>query len=413
VNSTTTEHRACELGGDAYFADPYPDYARLRAAEEPVFDATTKSWMISRYRQVDALLRDARTSKNSQRACPTAFDQSVLFRDPPEHTRARNILNQAFSGNVLRGIDDRIAAAADQLIDRMAPGADFISAFALPLPVAIVADLLGVPQADQEALTAWSSEFIEDDSKPKDDVPQRQYAAICAMTDYFERLVARRRNQTREDGLAVLMQAQSSGALSHDELIGNCILLMVAGHETTVNLLGNGLYLLLRNPAQMALLNQQPDLWTSAIEEILRYESPVQFGTFRVTTKPIQIGGQTIETGAAVTALIGSANRDPEEFPDPDRFDVRRQPNRHLAFGTGPHRCMGGALARTEARVGFSRLFARLPTVRLADESAPRPGRQAFWRRWLGTAGEKPGPITPRWRKNLVTRGLMELRVCW
>jgi cytochrome P450 len=179
---------------------------------------------------------------------------------------------------------------------------------------------------------------------------------------------------------------------------------MVAGHETTVNLLGNGLYLLLRHPEQLELLKRRPELWPSAIEEMLRFESPVQLGTFRLATEPLSIAGVTLDSGSAVTAVIGGANRDPEQFPEPDRFDIARMPNRHLAFGMGPHRCLGAALARTEARVGFARLFERLPHLRLAIE--PAKGRLKLpWIRQLAQA--------PKWRSNAITRGLTELKVAW
>lgn len=401
MNSTSAFH------GDSFFADPYATYARVRDRGEPVFEPISQAWLITRYSDVEALLRESRVSKNFRRDAPTAFDMSVLFQDPPDHTRVREILNRAFSGDAMKGLDGFVRQVADDLIDRMKAGerTDFMSAFALPLPVAVIAGLLGIPSGDAEELYRLSGAFIVEDSVPAAESRRLQYAAVSSMTEYFRQLVDRRRNHLRDDVLSALVQARDEKRLSDDELIGNCILLMVAGHETTVNLLGNGLHLLLRHPEQQARLSAQPGLWTSAIEEMLRYESPVQLGTFRVTTAPLEYSGGRVEAGCSVTAVIGSANRDPAQFPEPDRFDITRTPNRHLAFGMGPHRCLGGALARTEAKIGFSRLLERLPNLRLAAD--PVKG----WRRMV--PWDRPPVPWPHWRKNAVTRGFTELRVAW
>jgi pimeloyl-[acyl-carrier protein] synthase len=387
-------HPACQLefGGASFFADPYSTYADIRATGIPAFDPISRGWMITRYADVEALLRDVHVSKNFQRAEPTPFESSVLFQDPPDHSRVRGILNRAFSTDSMEGIEDRIRQIADGLIDRTATsskGVDFMTAFAQPLPVAVTAELLGIPPEDSGELHRHCGEFIVEETVPAEESLRRQYLAICAMTEYFEELIARRqaRPYSRE-ALSTLIQAHEERQLSRGELIGNCILLMIAGHETTVNLLGNGLHLLLRNPRLLELLKRQASLWPSAIEEILRYEAPVQLGTFRITTSPLEIAGRTLDAGSLVTVVIGAANRDPAQFPEPDRFDITRTPNRHLAFGMGPHRCLGSWLARVEARIGFSRLFERLPDLRLAA-----------------------GPA--RWRNNAITRGLSELVVSW
>jgi pimeloyl-[acyl-carrier protein] synthase len=396
-----------ELSGASFFADPYSTYARIRARGVPAWESNSGAWLVTRYADVESLLRDARLSKTFRRETPTPFETSVLFQDPPAHTRVRAMLNQAFSGDAMQGLEDRVLQIADALIDRMLPGraADFMSSFAEPLPLAVISGMLGVPPDAAEKLHNLAAGFIVDDSIAPAESQRRQYASICSMAKYFQESIASRGDRRCPDVLGAMMQAHNEqDRLTRDELIGNCILLMVAGHETTVNLLGNGLYLLLRHREQLELLQRQPELWPSAIEEMLRFESPVQLGTFRRATAPIEIAGGTVNSGSAVTAVIGAANRDPEQFPDPDRFDITRTPNRHLAFGMGPHRCLGAALARTEARIAFARLFERLPDLRFARETA----KNWFKLPWLRNAAQ-----APKWRRNAITRGLTELKVSW
>jgi cytochrome P450 len=400
-----------EFGEASFFADPYSTYARIRARGVPAWESNSGAWLITRYADVESLLRDARLSKAFQRETPTPFEASVLFQDPPAHTRVRGILNQAFSGGAMQGLEDRVLQIADALIDRMLSGraADFMSAFAEPLPVAVISGLLGVPPEDAEKLHNLAAGFIVEDSLAPEESQRLQYASIGSMAEYFQESIASRGDRRCPDALGAMMQAHNqvgnyANRLSRDELIGNCILLMVAGHETTVNLLGNGLYLLLRHREQLELLKRRPELWPSAIEEMLRFESPVQLGTFRHATAPIEIAGGTVNSGSAVTAVIGAANRDPEQFPEPDRFDITRVPNRHLAFGMGPHRCLGAALARTEARIAFARLFERLPDLCLATV----PAKNWFKLPWLRDAAQ-----APKWRHNAVTRGLTELKISW
>ncbi len=393
-----------ELRGPSFFADPYPVYAALRQCRQPVFDETLQSWIVTRYADVEAVLRDPRISKKIQRATPTPFESSVLFLDPPDHGRIRGLLNQAFAA-LPENLEDRVRRIADGLIDQMilTRRADFIKEFALPLPVAVIAEVLGVPAGDTARLHAWSSEFILDAGVEPADKDRRQYAAICAMEEYFRGLIASGQAQ----GIIAMLSRQDAGGarLSAEELIGNCILLMVAGHETTVNLLGNGLHLLLAEPARLARIRGDAKLLDTAIEEMLRFESPVQLGTFRVAAEEVVVGGRTIAAGEMITAVIGAANRDPEQFAQPDVFDPARTPNRHLGFGFGPHRCIGAQLARAEARIGFTRLLERLPDLALA---APPAG-------WLSSAlgrfspGRAKPTVQPRWRQTAITRGLSEL----
>jgi cytochrome P450 len=395
-----------ELSGAAFFNDPYPAYARLRGMREPVYNEGTHAWMITRFADVESVLRDPRISKKIQRATATAFETSVLFRDPPDHGRIRGLLNQVFAG-MPEDLDERVRRIADGLIDRMKEGrkADFMRDFALPLPVAVIAEVLGIPAGDMERLHGWSAEFIIDEGVSQAESDQRQYAAICGMDEYFRGLIS---SGPVGGMIGAMLRADPTGdKLSQDELIGNCILLMVAGHETTVNLLGNGLYLLLQQRERLERVKADPKLLPIAIEETLRYESPVQLGTFRVTAETVEIGGRTIEAGALITAVIGAANRDPEIFADPDTFDLGRTSNRHLGFGFGPHRCIGAQLARSEARVGFARLFERLPNLAL-DTVPPTWLASALQRVGLGKPAET---WPPHWRHTAVTRGLVELKI--
>lgn len=386
-----------DLASPEFLADPYPTYARLRENRGPVFLSFAGSaggmWLVTRYGDVSAVLKETGISKETGRFVPppppTPLDATMLFKDPPVHSRMRSLANQAFTPKRVKDLEGRIEEIANTLIDRVATQGemDFIADFAMPLPIIVIAEMLGVPAEDRETFRRWSNDLISgtDMVRGTDERRRKQGEAIQSLTIYFTRLIAERRAEPRGDIISALIEAQEEGGrMSHEELLGTCILLLVAGHETTVNLFGNGLLTLLRNPDQMALLIERPDLLPSAIEEMLRFESPVQRGTFRMSIAPVEIGGTTIEPGHIVSAVLGAANRDSEQFPDADRFDITRSPNRHLAFGLGIHFCLGSALARTEARLGFGRLLERLPNLQLASE-------------------------TPDWNQNTLIRGLRSL----
>jgi cytochrome P450 len=387
------------FSGAAFFADPYAVYAAIRALPEPLFDPGTRSWLICRFADVETLLLHERglsktvrgPPENMESAEPSPFDTAVLFRDPPGHARSRMLINQAFSCGAMDGLAQRVCRIADRIIDEIAAkgGCDFMTAFALPLPVTVIIEIMGIPQDDKPRLQAWSSAFIVDRSIPKEDSDSLQQAAIGGMTDYFEKLIADRGSRGGDGLIGDLIRARHDGGrLSPEELVGNCMLLLIAGHETTVNLLGNGLHLLLQDRGRFEEVRAKPEILSLGVEEMLRYESPVQLGTFRVATESIEVAGRKIEAGSAVTLVLGSANRDPLRFPGADRFELTRSPNRHLGFGLGPHRCVGTGLARMEARIGFSRLVERLPDLRLDAPTRPM-----------------------EWRHNAVTRGLKELWV--
>jgi pimeloyl-[acyl-carrier protein] synthase len=259
----------------------------------------------------------------------------------------------------------------------------------LPLPVIVIAELLGVPPEDHHTFHAWSNQMVtgfDAVRRSEEHVKQTQEATL-ALGQYFADLIRRRRQQPRDDLISALTLARDAqDRLTEDELLAMCMLLLIAGHETTVNLLGNGLLTLLRHPTQLALLKNHPERLLSAVEEMLRFESPVQRATFRFTAETFEIGGRTLDKGQQVSAVLGAANRDPTQFPQPDTFDITRQPNRHLAFGLGIHFCLGAPLARTEARIGFARLLEQLPNLQLVSQ-------------------------TPDWSTNTFFRGLSTLPV--
>jgi cytochrome P450 len=263
---------------------------------------------------------------------------------------------------------------------------DFMAEFALPLPVMIIAELLGIPMQDQLTFREWSNQVILGGASSTDEAnPQRD--ALNSLSNYFSDLIKERRTNPKTDLISDLIQVRDAQSrLSEQELIGTCILLLIAGHETTANLLGNGLLTLLRHPDQFALLKEHPEYLPTAIEEMLRMESPLQQATFRVAGETFQMGEVTFEKGQQLTALIGAANRDPKYFQNPDAFDITRNPNKHIAFGFGIHFCLGASLARTEGLIGFSKVIAQLPNLKLKDESL-------------------------QWNPNACLRGLSSLRI--
>lgn len=406
---TWAPRRAPPVGTQPFFSDPHATWAELRADGGIGYCAADNTWLVARYDDVAAVLKDARLSKQTGASDPSPLSGSMLFQDAADHARLRNAVSEWFTAARVRGMEQRIAAIADRLIDRMATGrqVDFMAAFAVPLPVAVIADLLGVPESDWDIMHGWSRPLSQTGGDQQ--ANQRSKAvAIQAMAEYFESLMARRAVAPGDDLVSTLVAAhRTDGGLSHREILGTCMLLLIAGHETTVNLLGNGLAALLGHPDQYARLRAEPSLLPSAIEEMLRYESPVQRGTFRHATEPLEIRGRTIGRGEMVAALIGAANRDPDVFPDPDRFDIARSPNRHLAFGVGMHACLGAMLARAEARIGFGRLFDRLGEIRLAASR----GRSlaGYVATWFG----RPKPPSLRWQQSTMVRGLEALHVEW
>lgn len=383
----------------AFVADPYPTYHRLRA-EDPVHHSPLGFWILTRYDDVAMALRDPRLAKEAiaafiaarfGRAVP-ALGLSMLDRDPPDHTRLRSLVSKAFTPRVVEGLRPHIQEIVDGLLDRVqdAGAMDLIEQFAYPLPVIVICELLGVPVEDHERFKGWSLDIARGlDSillPPDSEVPRRSIASRHALADYFRELIARRRAAPRDDMLSALIAAEEAGdRLSEEELLATCILLLIAGHETTVNLIGNGTLALLRHPDQLRKLRENPGLIGSAVEELLRYDGPVQ-RTARIPSEDIVIDGHTIGKGEMVMPFIGAADRDPAQFREPDRLDITRTDNRHLAFGWGIHFCLGAPLARVEGQIAINTLVQRLPKLALAAD-------------------------TPQFRQSLTLRGLSSLPV--
>jgi len=384
-----------------FLADPYPTYHRLRD-EDPVHHSPLDFWVLTRYEDVAAVLRDPRFIKEplvSMVAArfgvtvPPGVGLSMLDRDPPDHTRLRSLVSKAFTPRVVEGLRPRIQKIVDDLITRAeAVGRmDLIEEFAYPIPVNVICEMLGVPIEDHERFKGWSLDIARGlDSvwlPPESEIPKRSGAARHAIGDYMRGLIAERRASPRGDLLSALIAAEEAGdKLSEDELIATCILLLIAGHETTVNLIGNGTLALLRHPEELRRLRETPGLITSAVEELLRYDGPVQ-RTARITSTEVTIGGRTIGKGEMVMPFIGAADRDPSQFSDPDRLDLGRTDNRHIAFGWGIHFCLGAPLARVEGQIAIDTLVRRLPRLTLVDDEPEH-------RQSLTLRGLKALPVT-------------------
>ena len=383
-----------------FLADPYPTYHRLRA-EDPVHHSPLGFWVLTRYEDVSSVLRDPRFVKEPLAALvaarfgaevPRGVGLSMLDRDPPDHTRLRSLVSTAFTPRVVEGLRPRIQQIVDDLITRAeaAGGMDVIEEFAYPIPVNVICEMLGVPVADHERFRGWSLDIARGlDSiwlPPDSEIPRRSAASRHAISDYFRGLIVQRRASPRNDLLSALIAAEAAGdKLSEEELVATCILLLIAGHETTVNLIGNGMLALLRHPAELRRLRESPGLITSAVEELLRYDGPVQ-RTARVASADAMIGGRTIAKGDMVMPFIAAADRDPAQFPEPDRLDLSRSDNRHIAFGWGIHFCLGAPLARIEGQIAIDALVRRLPGLELATHA-------------------------PEYRQSLTLRGLKTLPV--
>jgi cytochrome P450 len=356
--------------------DPYPVYAALRE-HDPVHRLSGGRLFVTRYADVERIYKDPRTFSSDkvvefgQKFGPSPLFRhhttSLVFNDPPLHTRVRRIIAGALTPRAVVAMEPGVVALVDRLLDDMEERGrvDLIEDFAAAIPVEVIGNLLGVPQPERGPLRGWSLAILgalEPGSDPARLDPGNQ--AVVEFLAYLEGLVADRRRNPGDpdrDILTRLITGEADGErLSEAELLQNCIFILNAGHETTTNLIGNGLQLLLDHPGERARLVAEPDLVRTAVEEILRYESSNQLGN-RATTCAVEIGGESFPAGTQITICIGAANRDPEQFPDPDRFDIARQPNRHLAFASGIHQCVGMAVARLEGRVALQRFLGRFP----------------------------------------------------
>lgn len=384
-----------------FHADPYPFYRRLRE-QDPVHRSPLGFWVLTRYEDCVAVLRDQRFGREEFQQMLSAvygdetekpaLPRSMLFRDPPDHTRLRALVSKAFTPRTIEVMRDHIQEIVDRLLGRALAqgGMDVIEDLAYPLPVTVICEMLGVPVGDHAAIRGWSADIarsLDAIGLPSDQsIVDRGRTSRRALADYFRALVPERRAHPQPDLLSGLLAAEEQGdKLTEPEVIAMCLLLFIAGHETTVNLIGNGLLALLRHPDQLARVHGDPALIPNAIEELLRYDSPVQ-RTARIAGTDVDLAGQRVAKGTMVVTALGAANRDPAQFAEPDRLDVTRRDIRHISFGYGIHFCLGAPLARVEGQIALGTLLRRAPGLTLAETS-------------------------PQWRESSVLRGLKRLRV--
>jgi cytochrome P450 PksS len=317
--------------------------------------------------------------------------RNLLTIDPPDHTRLRSLVQKAFTPRLIEGLRDRVQGICDDLLDRADGGniIELIEAYALPVPLIVISDLLGVPAKDRRRFGPWTKKVAAAGSSASLGDFLRALPALARLARYIRGLITQRRASPQDDLITALVRAEESGdTLTEDEIVSMVILLLLAGHETTVHLIATGALTLMQHPEQRTRMQETPELRVSAIDEILRYASPVEFATPRITLEDVTIGLVTIPRGELVGVSLGSANHDESQFPDPETFDIAREPNKHVAFGMGAHFCLGGALARLEGEITLTTLFRRFPGLHLAVSSD-----------------------SLRWRRSLAIRGLAELPV--
>jgi cytochrome P450 len=383
-----------------FAANPYPYYAELREAG-PVHLVRTaevdEMWLVVGYEEARRALADPRLSKNwrvSERWADEpghAINANMLEADPPHHTRLRKFVTREFTARRVEAMRPRVQRITDDLLDTMtdkgSSSADLIDALAFPLPMTVICELLGVPDLDRDRFRAWSNEVVAPTGQ------EASGAAVDEMGVYLAELIEEKRREPGEDLLSALIgtQDEDGDQLSPDELVGMAFLLLVAGHETTVNLISNGVRALLAHPDQLAALRADFDgLIDGAVEEMLRYDGPVETATFRYTREPVELGGLAVPAGKPVLVALGAGDRDPARYPDPDRFDIRRSAQGHLAFGHGIHFCLGAPLARMEGRTAVRTLLERCPDLE---------------------ADPQGGPL--EWLPGLLIRGVRKLPVRW
>lgn len=388
-----------------HWTDPHPAYHRLRTHAPMMHNADEDFWILTRYEDCLAVLRDPKWSSNPAHARKSrSFEESsmreragqndtpiLLFMDPPDHTRLRRIVHRSFTPKAVARWREMIVRVADDLLDAAQErgSLEVIHEYAYVLPITVICEMLGVPPEDRETqpFDEWSSgasRLLDGQLDPE--VEMASVMSAMQIINYFNNLIEDRRAKPGDDLLSAMIHAEDDGdMLDEQELRMMCVLLFIAGHETTMNLIGNGTLALLRNRDQLELLQRDPTLIEGAIEEMLRFDGPVHL-TGRTATDDIEVHGHTFEAGEGVVTLLAAANRDPERFEDPDRFDIRRSENHHLTFSQGIHYCLGASLARLEGQIAMGRLVGRFPSLELETTQ-------------------------PEYREHFVLRGLRELRV--
>ncbi len=360
-------------GSAEVMADPYPTYAQMRQKDPVHRMRLMNGWALTRYKDCDAVLRDQ--VRFSNRVPNEARDQtglvSLIHQDPPDHTRLRALVSQAFTPRAIGKRYSAIEQTTEHFLDVVAgqPCFDLVSTLSYPLPVTIIAGMMGIPPKDMDRFKVWSNEIaLTIEPFVRQDEVERVRCAAEELTEYFEGIIAVRRRQPQDDLISLLLAAEEEGSkLTHQELIHTLMLLLIAGNETTQNMISNGMLALLSNPDQLQRLRDNPDLMDSAVKELLRYDSPVQIDG-RVVLEDMEIGGKQIRAGQMVLSLLGAVNRDPEVFENPDVLDIGRKAKSHLSFGRGIHYCLGAPLAEMQGRIAFGALLRRFRSIRLARE---------------------------------------------
>jgi cytochrome P450 len=389
----------------AFIADPYPVYAQMRERAPIWYDERTDHWLVSRFADVNALLRDRRFGRTYHHVATHAemgrpeepsshgpfwhlIRNGILDMEPPDHTRVRRLVAKAFTPRMVEGMRDRIQGMMDALVDDVSGVGvfDLIATLAEPLPVAVIGELLGVPERDRHLLRPWSADICGMyELNPSEETARTAVRACLEFSDYLRALSRERRAEPRDDLISALAKVvEAHERLSEDELIGTCVLLLNAGHEATVNVTGNGWWSLFRNPEQLARLREDPAMIPQAIEELMRWDTPLQMFE-RWVLQDAEICGAIVPKGAELGLLFGSSNRDPGVFDRPEELDIGREPNPHVSFGAGVHFCLGAPLARLELEISLATVVRRLPAMTLLEE--------------------------PEWKPNYIIRGLRQLRV--
>jgi cytochrome P450 len=396
-----------QLLDPAVHADPFPFYRRLREEAPVMWDPFMHTWVVTRYEDVHFVLKEFSADRTPDPKKMEALGlpslgpvadlmaRQMLFLDAPDHTRLRKLCMSAFTPRRVEAMEDKVREIAHDLIDQAAQGGEceLIADFAEPFPAIVTAGLLGVPLEDHRQLKAWSATFAEmlGNFQHNPDRVRDVLKCVADMTGYFRDAVREQERNPHDGLIRSLMDAEVDGQrLSEDEVIANTIVTMVGGQETTTNLIGNGILTLTRQPDKMAQLRAHPEIIESAVEELLRYETPSQH-TARIVKQDTEIGGKLMKKGEAVMAVMAAGNRDPERFPNPDELDLTRTDNRHLAFGWAAHFCFGAALARMEARISYLALLARMEDIRVAV-----PESTLEWRTNSGLRGLSALPLAFR-----------------
>jgi cytochrome P450 len=375
-----------DLSSPQFFADPHPTFRRMRAEDPVYWHPRLRMWFLTRYDDIQSIARDprfsARRADHFGRDAPAGvrdkleifnrfISDFLLFHDPPTHTRLRALVSKAFAPHVIDGLRPFIQGLVDEMVDAVqAEGRmDVVRDIARPLPAAVITKMLGIPRGDFDKFKGWTDDMfmLLGSGVATAELVEVGYRGIVGLKDYFREIIAQHRKHPRDDVLSMLISAEDQGnMLNEEEIVATCAILLVAGHETTTNLIANGHLSLLRHPQQLQMLRDDPELIGGAVEEVLRYDNAA-FRVMRRAREDVEIGGKLIQAGQIAFGLIHAGNRDPARFMDPERLDITRKDNHHLGFGYGAHFCVGASVARLETRIALNTVVQRLPGLALGD----------------------------------------------